>query len=543
MNVVDLPSEQLDALLAQANAALNSGESQEASDIAQDVLARAREHGSTIFEARALAFLGHRDRVLSRWRQACEASQRAAWLFRVAGDEAGEAYAQATLAHVASSLGRNEDAVEAGLMAVQLSARAPGGDHRPFAHNNLGVAYLWSCRFEEAAAEFEAATRLAVQHPASLAPMHPLINLACAESLRLVTERHYTGTRPGADAFCAMVGQAREAAAAERAGSPRIGVGMHATLNALLALYTALAKCWSDDPGGAELALAEAASGVGRYRTTTWLHAMEQWARAELAWTRQDLPRAQAAIEEAARIASEVEHEPLASASQLILSQLHEVQGRPDQALAVLRALRRREARIRAESLESRKRAVAWRLEARDAARHVERLETSSRQLQRISVEDPLTGIVNRRGLEHDLGRMLEASRATGGPVAIAVVDVDRFKQVNDTFSHRVGDAVLRAIARILGAHVRGHDVVARIGGDEFVVAFPETTEAVAAQVCERVRAAVLGFDWPSIATGLAVSVSAGVGQSIDGDNIEALLHRADLSMYARKQASRAPTR
>ena len=118
----------------------------------------------------------------------------------------------------------------------------------------------------------------------------------------------------------------------------------------------------------------------------------------------------------------------------------------------------------------------------------------------------------------------------------MALIDVDKFKQINDNFSHQVGDQVLKRIAQILRSHVRDDDMAARLAGDEFVIVFKNAELAVARQVCDRIGAAVQSFDWSSIAPGLQSRISVGVAAAQAGDSIESLTHRSDAAMYQHKK-------
>src|SRR4051794_41484237 len=138
------------------------------------------------------------------------------------------------------------------------------------------------------------------------------------------------------------------------------------------------------------------------------------------------------------------------------------------------------------------------------------RLREPERQaalLRRHALEDPLTGLGNRRSAERRLGAM----RLGEEPLSLAVVDVDRFKEVNDDSSHTHGDAVLRRVADLLREHSRTGDEVYRWAGDEFLVVLPTATEDQAVAVMERLRAAVAGADWrgPALA-GPATGSSGG---------------------------------
>jgi len=178
---------------------------------------------------------------------------------------------------------------------------------------------------------------------------------------------------------------------------------------------------------------------------------------------------------------------------------------------------------------------VAWQLGARQSERHLQQALATSRQFERWSLEDALTGIANRRHFEQSLAERLRASVAADRPLSVAMIDVDKFKSVNDRYTHRVGDRVLKTVAAILSSQVREHDLPARWAGDEFVILFDDATEPVALQICERIRAAVAGFDWDAIAPGLRMSVSIGLSEARVGDSADSVLQRSDESMYQTK--------
>jgi diguanylate cyclase (GGDEF)-like protein/PAS domain S-box-containing protein len=153
---------------------------------------------------------------------------------------------------------------------------------------------------------------------------------------------------------------------------------------------------------------------------------------------------------------------------------------------------------------------------------------------------DPLTGLPNRAVLMSHLGRVLARLGRQAGTVAVMFVDLDGFKNINDTFGHRVGDAVLKEVARRISVAVRRDDVVTRMGGDEFVVvcdALESTSES--AMVAERIRAAL---DEPFESHGRSHQVSASIGVAQTSDSAtpgEDLLRRSDLAMYLAKERGR----
>lgn len=154
--------------------------------------------------------------------------------------------------------------------------------------------------------------------------------------------------------------------------------------------------------------------------------------------------------------------------------------------------------------------------------------------LAKIASEDPVTGLATRRWLELQLD-ILTRSEGQG---AVVVLDLDRFKMVNDTFGHQTGDVVLREVGQILRTVVRAKTPVARFGGEEFVVLLPGLDGAAGMALAERIRVAINRFDWASVAEGLHVTVSAGVAHGpLAG--VRELVRLADTALYDAKRAGR----
>ena len=147
---------------------------------------------------------------------------------------------------------------------------------------------------------------------------------------------------------------------------------------------------------------------------------------------------------------------------------------------------------------------------------------------------DPLTRLGNRREVDDRWPALLASCRASGKPLAVAMLDLDRFKQINDRFGHAIGDDVLVAMARLLRENTRSGDIGARVGGEEFLLVLPETDGERALETCERLRQCVAAYPWSTLADGLSVTLSIGLACAPPYD-AEELTARADAALYAAK--------
>jgi len=152
---------------------------------------------------------------------------------------------------------------------------------------------------------------------------------------------------------------------------------------------------------------------------------------------------------------------------------------------------------------------------------------------------DELTGAYNRRALMERLGEERARADRGGGTFSVALMDLDRFKGINDRFGHAVGDEVLRGFARAARAVLRSGDCFGRFGGEEFLLVASGASPGEAAAAVERIRAAARRVDWQDIAEGLSVTVSAGVAGYRAGEDVAALLQSADEALYRAKHAGR----
>ena len=159
-------------------------------------------------------------------------------------------------------------------------------------------------------------------------------------------------------------------------------------------------------------------------------------------------------------------------------------------------------------------------------------------QLERQAMSDSLTGLPNRRAFEIEAARMVARARRSAAPMTVGIADIDFFKKVNDGYGHKVGDEVLSAVSVVLSQSARSTDYVARIGGEEFGLMFPDATPESAAAVAERMRSAVMNFPLRT-ASGAELKVTISIGlAAFEGELSEALSH-ADRALYEAKRNGR----
>lgn len=158
------------------------------------------------------------------------------------------------------------------------------------------------------------------------------------------------------------------------------------------------------------------------------------------------------------------------------------------------------------------------------------------------ATHDQLTDLPNRRAFDGWLADNFADFKARNNPLAIAIMDIDHFKRINDGWSHLIGDQVICEVADMLKAHCEGGQEVARWGGEEFTFVFPNTTALQALEVCERLRKCIENKNFSNIAEGLSVTVSFGVSDSSNVDDYDRLLSRADQALYKAKNKGRNRT-
>jgi diguanylate cyclase (GGDEF)-like protein len=177
----------------------------------------------------------------------------------------------------------------------------------------------------------------------------------------------------------------------------------------------------------------------------------------------------------------------------------------------------------------------------RSAARRVQMertLRVRNEQLETLALTDELTKVANRRGLL----RATEAMREARSRFAAILLDLDRFKMVNDQWGHTAGDAILNGVAATLRRNTRSSDIIARYGGDEFVVLLPATTVKLAEAVARRLAGAIATLRWNFQGEEVAISVTFGVASATRGKfDIDTMVATCDRTLFHRKARRRAP--
>ncbi|MDZ7802028.1 MAG: tetratricopeptide repeat-containing diguanylate cyclase [Trueperaceae bacterium] len=237
------------------------------------------------------------------------------------------------------------------------------------------------------------------------------------------------------------------------------------------------------------------------------------------------------------------------------LSRAYEAVGRTTDALTTLRRHVALDRRLRGRAADAAVRVRLLELElglhgdhevARMRSVELERanadLRLQARRLEELSVTDQLTGLANRRALDQRLRQEVANAQRHGRPFVLALLDLDRFKEVNDVHSHEVGDRVLARVAALLVGNLRASDVAARWGGEEFALLLPDASLADATHSLARVRRALSGAPWSDLAPGLNVSASVGAVASGEVDDPADLLRVADRRLYRAKSGGRDRT-
>jgi diguanylate cyclase len=210
-----------------------------------------------------------------------------------------------------------------------------------------------------------------------------------------------------------------------------------------------------------------------------------------------------------------------------------------DELNEVLEEVLRETRQAQVDALASRDRMLAVHREVQEAEDRIRMLEAELQHMSELVREDQLTGSLNRRGLEEVFGR--EAARADrrNTPLCVAILDLDNFKKLNDTYGHLAGDGALKHLVTVVRETLRSMDVIARFGGEEFMILLPETTVEAAAAAMVRVQRELTRHFFMYENEKMLITFSCGVALRLPNEGQESLMARADRAMYQAKQTGK----
>jgi diguanylate cyclase len=194
---------------------------------------------------------------------------------------------------------------------------------------------------------------------------------------------------------------------------------------------------------------------------------------------------------------------------------------------------------VQSEALKARDKMVLARQEVQDAENRIHALEAKLQHLSELVREDQLTGSLNRRGLDDVFERETARSDRRGTPLCIAILDLDDFKKLNDTYGHIAGDAALKHLVKIVKDTLRSMDVIARFGGEEFLILMPETTVEAASSTMTRLQRELTRHFFLHDNEKVLITFSAGVALRRPNEEQTDLVKRADKAMYTAKQTGK----
>ena len=540
-----------EALLALTQAAVRRGDHHEGAGLAEAAL-RALNDDDGARRALALRLL-----AVNRWRvgdteAAARAADDALALYQALADSTGEAETLNVLCMVYNDLGLHRDALEHAIRALRLARTMHDRRLECWALNRVGVSYEFLEDPRLALQYVQQALDLARELPRHDEELFAALNNLAGGEIKVANEAMREGDFDRAEASLATARRHAEEALelARRSGN---------THRETLALGN-LAQAISRGPDRRQ-----AQALLEQYQALARQHGYQRElvsADFDMACLlRQDGRHALAALRlEQLLTDIDDEDDALRLSIEHALYDSYKALGRYEQALAHLErhaALERKQLKARAqaqarvllarleidqarlETVHARIDAELQRLRTRELEQEHQALRMHAEVLGREAREDALTGLHNRRAIDEALPGLLDRSRSEQAPIAVAMADLDNFKTINDRFGHGVGDQVLSTLAQILRAKTRGADLLARVGGEEFIIVLGRTPIDLAHEICERLRQAVAQHAWHELASDLQVTISVGLVAGEPEDAQHALIERADAALYEAKRRGR----
>jgi diguanylate cyclase (GGDEF)-like protein len=535
---------QVRTLLQEATRALDDGRCVEGADVSRAAIELAVAVGDRAGEAAGLAMLAQQLTQLGDHELTAATCDQAVAIYRELDDQAGICETLIVQALALDALGLSDEALDALEVARESAGRLGDRTLLYWVHNRIAVVYSGLREFQRCQ-EYQVQA-LELSQGLDDDARFCILNNVADNATGLVGQRRQADDAAGAaEALADGLRRGEEALAiATSTANPYRQCLILDNLGMLLGLSGDHDAAWRHLDQAAEIA---ARHGYQSMILQTGYHAARVLAL-QGKWS-EALP----ALEKALSDAETMNEAPLQIDALAHLSAVHEELGEFERALRRYKEYVAIERRMRSAAAATRVRVLGHladlenaRLEVA-AAQHEsllhrarsEELEQEKVALERRANSDALTGVGNRHYLEVELARLYEQSSDRDEPLALAVLDIDHFKAVNDTFGHAVGDLTLVRVAQLVSMNLRTGDLIGRLGGEEFVLAFPGRTEAAAVRMSQRLRKAVQDFAWHEIRPGLALTVSIGVAARDDDRDVERLLDRADAAMYRAKRAGR----
>lgn len=194
---------------------------------------------------------------------------------------------------------------------------------------------------------------------------------------------------------------------------------------------------------------------------------------------------------------------------------------------------------VRNSARKSSEELKALREEVESANNRIVRLQTELDETSELVRHDPLTGVLNRKGIDEAIEREISVLRRRGSPLCVALLDIDNFKQLNDTFGHRAGDEALQHLTSVIRDDLRPRDTIGRYGGEEFIILLPDTTEEQGIEIVSRLQRALTKRFFLTGNSRLLITFSAGVSLMLVDETSAQAIDRADRAMYAAKRAGK----
>ena len=523
---------------------LTNSDARSALEQAREALEALRGQERLDLEARLLELVG---RCHLRFEQAVEAAvqlHRAVDLAQQVGRADLEAHSLAILGYAHASMSAFTESVQCHERALSLHKTLPKSDDSDsllaVILSSFGSTYLFMGLPDKAVPLYRQSSDLFYRLGRGREGAAKLGNCAMAEVTR--AEQLWQQSSEAARVQARVAAQLACALAAQVVADPSLHPEDHACIEAHLTRVRALAIDRDLATALEELDLVDACLNSEAHRAA--FSTDRKVLRARLLWLSGRTGDAMVALHSQSQ-GELPDHDRLRVLQELV--SVHEAAGQSAGALRHLQSLHELTLKVRDHAAEQRAQVLQAQVEL-ERAQHkaeVERLRAEDLMLRnvelaRLATMDALTGLPNRRDLDAALAHRLGDERAMFiAQFACVMVDIDHFKQINDRYSHPVGDEVLRHLGAVLRQALRDGDVAARYGGEEFSLLLDRLDEQMAAQGCERLRTTIASYPWGQIAAGLTVTVSLGVTMRRPSDSAITLLARADACLYAAKTAGR----